>query len=117
MVLGIAQYRAGEDGDAAVTLRGLIGDRSRISVTSAFYLAMALSLQGKDAEARRVATEAIPRMRPLPRDEANPLDGGANHDDLILWMACKEATLLLKIDPRSVPRLGGEWTRTREGVP
>ena len=60
---------------------------------------MSLSRQGKDDEARRVATEAISRMRPLPRDEANPLAGGANHDDLILWMAYKEATAFLKLDP------------------
>jgi streptomycin 6-kinase len=59
---------------------------------------MTLSRQGKDDEARRVATEALSRMRPLPSDEANPLAGGVNHDDLILWMACKEATALLSLD-------------------
>jgi eukaryotic-like serine/threonine-protein kinase len=99
MGLGIAEYRSGDDAGAVETLRALIGDgSSKISVTSAFYLAMSLSRQGQDAEARRVATEAISRMKPLPRDENNPLAGGANHDDLILWMAYKEATALLKLD-------------------
>ena len=80
--------------------RALIGHRFHylIADTSAFYLAMTLSRQGKDAEARRVATEAISRMRPLPIDEDNPLAGGANHDDLILWMAYKEVKALLKLD-------------------
>jgi hypothetical protein len=97
--LGIAEYRAGHDEVAAETLQALIRDGSEpISVTSAFYLAMSLSRQGKDAEARRVATEAIAKMRPLPLDEQNPLADGANHDDLILWMAYKEASPLLKLD-------------------
>jgi hypothetical protein len=73
MPFGIAQYRAGDDAAAAESLRALIGNGIReISVTSAFYLAMSLSRQGKDAEARRVATEAIAKMRPLPLDEDNP---------------------------------------------
>ena len=107
MGLGIAEYRAGHDEAAAETLRTLIGNNyTQISDTSAFYLAMTLSRQGKDAEARRVASEALSRMTPLPPDESNPLAGDANHDDLILWMACKEATALLKIDPGAASRAG-----------
>jgi hypothetical protein len=34
-------------------------------------------------------------MKPLPADDKNPLAGEANHDDLILWLACKEARALL----------------------
>jgi eukaryotic-like serine/threonine-protein kinase len=111
MGLGIAEYRAGHDETAAETLRALIGHGDQqISVTSAFYLAMTLSRQGKDAEARRIATEAISRMRPLPLDEDNPLAGGANHDDLILWLAYKEARALLKLDadPDSKARPKGQ---------
>jgi hypothetical protein len=74
MALGMAEYRAGHDEAAAESLRASLGDGNYlISVTSAFYLAMSLSRQGKDAEARQVATEAISRMRPLPTDENNPL--------------------------------------------
>ncbi len=86
---------------AVETLRVLIVDNPRISAPSAFYLAMSLARQGKDDEARRIATEAISRMRPLPLDENNPPAGGANHDDLILWMAYKEVKALLKIDTGS----------------
>ena len=34
-------------------------------------------------------------MKPLPADEQNPLTGDDNADDLILWMAFKEASALL----------------------
>ena len=101
MGLGIAEYRAGDDAAAVETLRVLV-----FPVTSAFYLAMSLSRQGKDVEARRVATEAISRMRPLPPDEDNPLAGGANHDDLILWMAYREAKALLKLDSAPASEAG-----------
>jgi hypothetical protein len=47
--------------------------------------------------------EAIARMRPLPPDEQNPLVG-ASHDDLILWMAYKEAKVLLKLDADTDPK-------------
>jgi hypothetical protein len=52
---------------------------------------MSLFRQGKEAEARRIAAEAASGMKPLPADENSPLTGTANHDDLILWMAFKEA--------------------------
>ena len=65
---------------------------------SAFYRAMSLFRQGKENEARRLATEAASKMKPLPRDEKNPLAGDANPDDLILWLAYKEAKELIKFD-------------------
>ena len=56
---------------------------------------MSLFKQGKEAEARKLASEAVAKMKPLPADEQNPLTGDANADDLILWMAFKEASALL----------------------
>jgi hypothetical protein len=35
-------------------------------------------------------------MKPLPKDEKNPLAGFAGHDDLILWLAYKEAKALIQ---------------------
>jgi hypothetical protein len=46
-------------------------------------------------------TEA--NMKPLPTDEKAPLAKGANHDDLILWLAYKEAKALLNA-PRAPER-------------
>ena len=37
-------------------------------------------------------------MNPLPADEQNPLAGGASLDDLILWLAYKEAKASIKFD-------------------
>ena len=38
-------------------------------------------------------------MKPLPKDEKNPLTDDAGHDDLIVWMAYKEARALIKPEP------------------
>ena len=66
--------------------------------TAAFYRAMSLFRQGKKDEARRLATEAAGKMKPLPADEKNPLariaafvDGGGDQEFLILWLAYQEA--------------------------
>ena len=37
-------------------------------------------------------------MKPLPTDENNPLAGDADHDDLILWLAYKEAKAMIKFE-------------------
>jgi hypothetical protein len=37
-------------------------------------------------------------MKPLPADEQNPLAGGATSDDLVMWLACKEAKALIHFD-------------------
>jgi hypothetical protein len=37
-------------------------------------------------------------MKPLPKDEQNPLDSQATRDDLILWLAYKEAKALIGFD-------------------
>ena len=51
---------------------------------------------GKKVEARKLATEAVAKMKPLPEDEKHPLSGGANHDDLMLWLAYKEAMAMIR---------------------
>jgi hypothetical protein len=56
---------------------------------------MSLFKQGKAEEARRLALEAAAKMKPLPKDDEAPLAGGA--DDLILWLAYKEARARLNL--------------------
>ena len=99
MALGMAEYRCGHyaAADAALT-RGVPARRAEnyyVSGTTAFYRAMSLFRQGKEAEARKLASEAVAKMKPLPTDEKNPLTGDANADDLFFWMAFKEASALL----------------------
>jgi WD40 repeat protein/tetratricopeptide (TPR) repeat protein len=112
MALGMAEYRSGNytAADGAFLAADASKENAPISVTSAFYHAMSLFRQGKEVEARRIATEAVLRMKPLPADENNPLTAGAIPDDLILWMAYKEAKALLKLDavPASPSKRNGQ---------
>jgi hypothetical protein len=98
MALGMAEYRCGHYAEADAALRAaaqLGANNYYVSGTTAFYRAMSLFKQGKEAEARKLASDAITKMRPLPVDEKNPLTANNNADDLILWMAFKEASALL----------------------
>jgi hypothetical protein len=94
MGLGVAEYRNGhypaanEALDAAART-ALEGDRPRIQGTSGFYRAMSLFRQGQETEARQLFTETEAKMKPLPPAEGWPLTEGADHDDLILWLAYK----------------------------
>src|SRR5205814_1252354 len=108
MALGMAEYRGGHypAADEALTTAAKTASatgptrRHHVEGTAAFYRAMSLFKQGKQAEARALFTAAEAKMKPLPADEKNPLaDGKSDHDDLILWLACKEARALLNIPP------------------
>ena len=72
--------------------------------TSPFYRAMHLFRQGKKDEARKLAITATAKMKPLPPDEQNPLAGSAKNDDLILWLAYKEAKAMIKFEPVPPPK-------------
>src|SRR5262249_46670753 len=78
MALGLAEYRSGNDaaGEEALLAAAQAGkDNPLVTGISAFYRAMSLFRQGKPEEARTVALAAAARMKPLPRDENNPLAG------------------------------------------
>jgi WD40 repeat protein len=106
LALGMAEYRSGHfaEADAALIAAARLRESNpHVSGTTAFYRAMSLFRQGKGAEARQLATSAAAQMRPLPADENNPLAGGADADDLILWLAYKEAKAMLKFDAAPSP--------------
>jgi hypothetical protein len=97
MTLGICEFRSGHmiEADAAlVAAMKTQTQDSLIWLTSAFYRSMNLFRQGKRDEARQLATEAASKMKPLPKDQKTRLW----HDDLILWMAYKEAKEQLKLE-------------------
>ena len=101
MALGMAEYRSGHfaGADAALVAAATGGkDNPRVVGTSAFYRAMGLFRQGKIDLARKLATEAAAMMKPLPGDEQKPFLGGADEDDLILWLAYKEAKAMIQFD-------------------
>jgi serine/threonine protein kinase len=100
LVLGMAEYRTGQfaQADAAlIAAASAAQNNSHIPGTAAFYRAMSLFQQGRKLEARQLATEAAAKMRPLPKDEKNPLTDGMS-DAVILWLAYKEAKGMIRFD-------------------
>jgi hypothetical protein len=114
----MAEYRSGHyaEADAALLAVARLGNDNHLSGTSAFYRAMCLFRQGKEAEARKLATEAVAKMRPLPADPKNPLAGNADHDDLIRWLADKEARAMIKF-AEAPPPGGGERQEMKSAPP
>ena len=101
MALGMAEYRSGHFAQADAALTAAMNDPGKnnaVSSTSAFYRAMGLFRQGKTDLAHKLATEAAAKMKPLPVDEQKPLAGGGGHDDLIMWLAYKEAKAMIQFD-------------------
>jgi tetratricopeptide (TPR) repeat protein len=101
LALGMAEYRSGNHAAATQALLAAAkGGSNDPTVTgiSAFYRAMSLSRQGKSDEARKLAIGATAQMKPLPKDEQNPPVSDAYWDDLILWLAYKEAKALIGFD-------------------
>jgi WD40 repeat protein/tetratricopeptide (TPR) repeat protein len=107
LALGMAEYRSGDYAAADTTLLAAAEagkDIDWLTGLSAFYRAMSLFRLGKRDEARAVAAAAAAKMKPLPKDESNPLTNGANRDHLILWLACKEAKALIQFEPSPPPK-------------
>jgi hypothetical protein len=106
LALGMAEYRSGND---AAAEKALLAAAEAVENTperapyvrgiSAFYRAMSLFRQGKRDEARKLAMAAAATMKPLPADEQNPLPNTtAPWDDLILWLASKEAKAIIPFE-------------------
>ena len=101
LALGMAEYRSGNyaAADEALLAAAKAGANNAIATgISAFYRAMSLFRQGKPDEARKLAIAATAKMKPLPKDEQNPFANGAYYDDLILWLAYKEAKAMIHFD-------------------
>jgi hypothetical protein len=99
----MAEYRSGHFAEADAALADVPGGDTG---TAAFYRAMSLFRQGKPDQARQLAHAAAAKMKPLPKDEKAPLADNADHDDLIRWLAYKEAKELIRFDatPVAAPR-------------
>ena len=64
---------------------------------------MSLFRQGKATEARALFDEAAAAMKPLPADERKPFADGAGPDDVIVWLAYKEAKAMLQPETPAAP--------------
>jgi tetratricopeptide (TPR) repeat protein len=100
LALGMAEYRSGHfpEADAALLEPSNRRHDENWSIIASFYRAMSLYRQGKQDEARKLALAAAARMRPLPKDENNPPVVRDFNDDLITWLAYKEAKALIPFD-------------------
>ena len=90
--LTIAEQTAGDDHDITVDYQHPLQGIARM------FRAMSLFRQDKPEEARRAFSQAEAQMPPLPKDESKPFVDGrpAYHDDLIFWLAYKEARALIE---------------------
>jgi WD40 repeat protein len=107
MGLGMAEYRDGQYAAAAAALAAAEHSSSDplIEGTSRLFGAMSLFKQGRQDEARERLGEVEARMPPLPADDSKPLLDGKvpSADYLILWLAYKEARLLLQAVSSATP--------------
>jgi tetratricopeptide (TPR) repeat protein len=105
LALGMAEYRNGHfaAADEALLAAAKAGKGPIVAEIAAFYRAMGLFQQGKKDEARKLATDAAAKMKPLPEDKQNPLRDGATPDHLVLWLAYKEARAMTGFDPPPAP--------------
>ena len=108
LALGMAEYRSG---NYTVAVEAILDAEKAgpntpiLTGIAAFYHAMSLFRQGKLDEARKLAIAAAAQMKPLPIDEQNPLPNNAYPwDDLILWLAYKEAKEMIKFDVDATPK-------------
>jgi tetratricopeptide (TPR) repeat protein len=107
MALGMAEYRSRHyaAAEAALLAAARLGKSNyHVLVTAAFYRAMSLFRLGKKDEARKLAAVAVASMKPVPVDEKKLLDSASGHDDLILWLAYKEAKALIKFEAAPPPK-------------
>ena len=65
---------------------------------ASFYRAMSLNRLGQKPHAHEcfeIGMRGMRGMKPYPIDESQPLAGGGDQNELIVWLACKEAAALL----------------------
>jgi tetratricopeptide (TPR) repeat protein len=111
--LGMAEFRAGNDEtaesaflraeQAAETDNWHPELRPFILSPSRFFRAMMLFRKGKTEEAKRLFHEAEAQMPPLPENAARTLPVEVTQDQLLCWLAYKEARALLNVPPTRQP--------------
>lgn len=106
LTLGVAEYRLGHYPEAEPILLGSEQwgpekwHPSARTCTSMFFRAMMLFRQNQEAQARQLFAEAEAKMTPLPAFVQWSLNEGADYDELMLWLAYKEARALLNPPPK-----------------
>jgi serine/threonine protein kinase len=107
IALGIAEYRNGQNAAAEGTLAAIeqnVGESEYLQGTARLFRALSLFRLDRTEEARRLLSQAEAHMPPLPKDPTKPIINGQpiTHDNLIWWLAYKEAKALME-DPSALP--------------
>ena len=100
----MAEYRRGGYAAAA---ESLLAAEQRLAVkgvwhppvvtgTTRVFQAMTHFQRGDRDTGRKLLAIVEAGMKPMPADERQPLAGDADHDDMVLWLAWKEAKALFK---------------------
>jgi WD40 repeat protein len=106
--LGMAEYRAGNQTAAEQMLLRCEETAKEYATRNArlqpyiegparLFRAMILFRRGQETEARQLFAEAVSQMPPLPVDDRQVLINGADQDDLVFWIAYREAKALLRM--------------------
>jgi tetratricopeptide (TPR) repeat protein len=106
LALGMAERRAGNFAAAESALLDATNAKPSdviVARIAAFHRSMALFQLAQREEARKLAVDTALGMKPLPEDAKNPLSGGATPDDVITWLAYKEARDLVQFDKPAQP--------------
>ena len=104
LVLGLAEYRAGEVAKALrlfTDFRREAGERKDdrfavAAVTAGFYTVQIIQRQGDSSRARQLYDTLLVSMKPMPEEPQKPLAGQSDYDALLQWLAYREATALMQ---------------------
>ena len=98
----MAEYRSGNDAaaDEALLAAAKAGPTNRFATgTAAFYRAMSLFRQGKARRGPQAGDRGRGEDEAAAHGREQPAGRRCHHDDLILWLAYKEAKAMIKFEP------------------
>ncbi|RBP36069.1 non-specific serine/threonine protein kinase/serine/threonine-protein kinase [Roseimicrobium gellanilyticum] len=105
MTLGMAEYRSGNYPAAEAALTAAVetasdvlnGQGSSVAMGASYYRVMCLFQQDRQPEAHELFTTTEAKMKPLPPEgKISLLDVDIHYDDIVLWLAYKEARAMLQ---------------------
>jgi tetratricopeptide (TPR) repeat protein len=105
LALGMAEYRHEHYAEAMEALKAAEEgkDNPLIQCSARCFRAMTFFRQGRQAEARELLATAAAQGQFSPTDERQPFTAVVNPDNLVLWLACREAKKLIARDGTPIP--------------
>jgi len=85
-----------------------LSTEERLKLFTQFCHAMSFFRQGKPSEARHLFIEAATQINPLPADERQLFANEAGPEDIIVWLAYREAKALVQANAQPDPAAPGK---------